>query len=111
MKTLLVLLVMAAQMWAQQPASPAKTDKLPTTEINTVLMESTFRIEGPSALPGEENKTRFGAGFVMLRLVKQDSDAGQFVLVTAKHVLEGIKGDTAILTLRRRSQVGDIQLF
>ncbi|MGC2476180.1 MAG: trypsin-like peptidase domain-containing protein [Candidatus Sulfotelmatobacter sp.] len=111
MKTpLLVLLVLASQLSAQQPASPAKTNAPHSPEINTVLMESTFYIQGPSARPGEERKNRFGAAFVMLRRAKAESDAGQFVLITAKHVFEDIKGDTAILTVRRRSASGNIEL-
>jgi S1-C subfamily serine protease len=64
-------------------------------------MESTFMIQGPSARPGEEGRFRFGTGFVMLRRVTPDSDEGKYVLVTAKHVFEDIKGDEATVILRK----------
>jgi len=47
----------------------------------------------------------------MLRLVKVDSDVGQYVLVTAKHVFEDIKGEWAVVMLRRRNPSGDAVPF
>jgi hypothetical protein len=74
-------------------------------------METTFMISGPSAKPGEENRNRFGTGFVMLRRVKPDSNAGQYVLVTAKHVFEDIKGELVTVNLRKRNAAGDAVAF
>lgn len=111
MKTrLLLILILSIQTWAQQPALPTHPVTESTPEINTVLMESTFYIQGPSALPGEESKNRYGAAFVMIRPIK-DSSAGQFVLVTAKHVFEDIRGNTATIKLRRQNATGDIKVF
>jgi S1-C subfamily serine protease len=106
----LLIFQLAIQTWAQQVPPQGNQGIAASPEINTVLMESTFLIQGPSALAGEENKTRYGAGFVMVRPVKQDSTDGQLVFVTAKHVFEDIKGETATLTVRRRTAAGDIAL-
>jgi hypothetical protein len=115
MKTPLLVILLTLQMWAQQqPAQPASTAPASpaTNEINTLLMESTFLIQGPSSKLGEENKSRFGTGFVMLRPVKEGlAPDWKIVLVTAKHVFEDIKGDTATLMIRRRNATGDIEIF
>jgi hypothetical protein len=71
-------------------------------------METTFLIMGPSSRPGEETKSRCGTGFVIMRQVKADSDIGQWVLITAKHVFEDIRGNTATVKLRTRNAAGDI---
>ena len=71
-------------------------------------METTFLILGPSSRPGEEAKSRCGTGFVMLRQFKQDSTEARWVLVTAKHVFEDIRGDTATVKLRMRNADGSI---
>ncbi len=52
-----------------------------------------------------------GTCFIMLRQNKPDSDAGRFVLITAKHVFDDIRGDTATLKLRRRTASGDVEVF
>lgn len=61
-------------------------------ELNTVLMNSTFRIEG-------SGKT--GTIFILGKLSKKDSSKAFYVLVTANHVLNDIKTDTATLFLRK----------
>jgi len=80
-------------------------------EINSILMESTFRISGPSARPGEEGHGRTGTGFVILRRMNQSSDDGHPVLVTAKHVFEDIKGEIATVDMRKRNIAGDAELL
>lgn len=64
-----------------------------TLEINTILMRSTFKLTG-------ENLT--GTAFILGKPTKEDKDRAYFVLVTAAHVLEKMKGDKAILILRKR---------
>jgi len=105
----LVLLIVgvAVQAIAQQPTTPATNPAPHAPEINTTLMETTFRVYGPSAKPGEEDKIRYGTGFVMVRPVKPDSDEGRYVFVTAKHVFEDIKGDAATIDLRKINAAGD----
>src|SRR5258707_4979572 len=72
------------------------------TELNTVLMESTFRIEGRNA----QNQPTLGTAFVMGRPfpsgVPTMSGRGRYVLITAAHVLQDMQGDTAVLHLRQK---------
>lgn len=62
-------------------------------ELNTELMKSTFKIQG---LDGS-----LGTVFILGKPCKGDSVQAFYVLVTAKHVLNDMKGDTAILFLRK----------
>lgn len=87
----------------QTPSTPPVYDATHAPEINTTLMETTFLISGPSSRPGEETKSRCGTGFVMMRQGKPDTDVGLWVLITAKHVFEDIRGDTATVGLRMRN--------
>jgi hypothetical protein len=64
------------------------------TEINTVLMRSTFMLSG-------EGST--GTAFILGRLSKVDNTKAYYVLVTAAHVLNAIPGEKAVLNLRKRS--------
>jgi hypothetical protein len=72
------------------------------TELNTILMESTFRIEGRNA----QNQPTMGTAFVMGRPypsgVTNMSGKGMYVLTTAAHVLQEMQGDTAILHFRQK---------
>ncbi len=63
-------------------------------EINTLLMESTFRIEGRNG--------KFGAAFVLGQPIPDQPERLRYVLITAAHVLDDIEGETAILVLRRK---------
>lgn len=65
-------------------------------EINTVLMRSTFKIEGKDSL---------GTCFIVAKPSQKDETFSFYVLVTADHVLSEIKGDKATIYLRKR--VGD----
>ena len=62
-------------------------------ELNTVLMNSTFKIQG--------SKTT-GTVFILGKLTKEDSTKAYYVLVTANHVLDDIKEDYATLFLRKK---------
>lgn len=61
-------------------------------ELNTVLMNATFRIEG-------SGKT--GTVFIIGKPSTKDSTKAFYVLVTANHVLNDIKTDNATLFLRK----------
>ena len=63
------------------------------TDINTTLMRSTFKISGENTL---------GTAFVVGRPASGDSGKLFYVLVTAAHVLQDIKEDQAILSLRKK---------
>jgi S1-C subfamily serine protease len=84
--------LIASQRKPTQPPEPPLEER----DINTALMESTFKIEGPAT----QGKT-LGTAFVMGRPTS-DSKNLRYVLITAAHVLEGIQGDTATLSLRRK---------
>jgi len=71
-------------------------------EFNTLLFQTTFKIEGPGPTPGSVS---LGTVFFMAKPVP-DSKRFRFVMITARHVLEGIQGDTAMLNLRRRTDTG-----
>lgn len=90
---------LAAQSLPPVHPSPQESQDI---ELNTVLMESTFMIEG-SAAPGQKI---IGTVFVMGVPLTSPPGKARFVLVTAAHVLEGMQGDFAILHLRRKVDVG-----
>jgi len=62
-------------------------------EINTVLMNTTFMIEGKNG--------SFGTAFILGVPTKKDKTQLYPILITAKHVLDSIKGDTAYLNYRK----------
>src|SRR5262249_4280580 len=66
-------------------------------DLATILMKSTFRIQGPST----DGKTYFGTGFIMGRPLPNDPKRGRYVLVTSSHVFENIVGNAATINLRR----------
>jgi hypothetical protein len=73
-------------------------------EINSILMESTFRIHGPKK--GDKEAISFGTVFLVGKPTPDDVTRWYYVLITAAHVLDGIEGDTAILTLREKQDDG-----
>ncbi len=72
-------------------------------ELNTVLMESTFRIEGRNA----QGQPTMGTAFVMGRpypnQLPNQSQKARYVLITAAHVLEEMQGESTTLHLRRKT--------
>jgi hypothetical protein len=62
-------------------------------EINTLLMNATFKMEGRGAR---------GTAFIMGIPAVSGGDRLEYVLMTAAHVLEQMRGDQATLLLRRR---------
>ena len=82
----------------QAPTSPPAPKEEPDIELNSVLMESTFLIQGQSV-----QGPTFGTVFMIGRPIPNSTPPlARLVLVTAAHVLEQIQGDTAILQLRRK---------
>jgi len=73
-------------------------------ELNTILMNSTFEIGGPSAI--QPGKTTTGTAFIMIRPGKDDPLRGDYILITAAHVLDEISGDDAMLLLRKKEANG-----
>jgi len=92
-----LLAAVAAGGWEpQQPTPPQQP--APQVELNTILMESTFRLEGKNA----KGETLFGTSFLLGRPMTKDPSKLRFVLVTAAHVVEAFVGDQAVLVLRHR---------
>lgn len=78
-------------------------DRSHSQDFNTALMNSTFEILGPTAVPGQQT---FGTIFILGKPTAQDPKRSNFVLVTAAHVLNEINGDMATLLLRKRNDDG-----
>lgn len=97
----LVLGPFAACAQEKPKEKPPAEVPLNQRELNTAVMESTFRIEGQAA----QGKT-MGTVFIMGRPVP-NSTALWYVLITAAHILEGIQGDAATLYLRRKTNDTD----
>ena len=76
-------------------------------ELNTILMNSTFKVVGP----GIKGGTAFGTVFIMGKLIKDTPSKGYLVLITAAHVLDEISGEEAVLQLRRKDASGTITSF
>ena len=72
-------------------------------EINTTLMQYTYHIVGPT---GKPNEMKHGTVFVMGIPDANQPGKGQFVLVTAAHVLEEISGEKATIYLREKMTNG-----
>ena len=75
-------------------------------DVATVLMRSTFKIEGPSAVPG---KNSVGTVFLISNSTTTDKSVGQPVLVTAHHVLDEIKGDISIVYFTQKQPDGSFK--
>jgi hypothetical protein len=88
-----LLLTGSGAVRAQGQDKPAVAEPRAETELNTVLMESTFRIEGSNTL---------GTAFVMGRPYPNETAKARYVLITAAHVLEEMQGDTAVIQLRHK---------
>lgn len=72
-------------------------------DVSTILMNGTYEIVGPGARPGV---VTYGTVFFMGKPLKSDPAKGQFVLITAAHVLNGIVGDSATIIYRKKESDG-----
>jgi len=66
-------------------------------ELNTILMESTFRLEGRGSQ---------GTAFVLGRRYPKEPTKARYVVVTASHVLKEIQGESATIVLRHKTTTG-----
>lgn len=87
----------ALRACAQNQSHPQNPLEQRRLELNTVLMQCTFEIEGRNT----DGQVLIGTSFVMGRPIPKVPGRGKYVLITAAHVLDGIAGDVAILHLRR----------
>jgi len=62
-------------------------------ELNTVLMRSTFKIQGEDSI---------GTAFILGKPFENEPRRAHYVLITAGHVLEKMKGNSALLFLRKK---------
>ncbi|QND74705.1 S1 family peptidase [Tardiphaga robiniae] len=92
------VLIMTAIATAE--AAPVATQIF---ELNTILMETTFQVVGPSSK--EKGKSSTGTGFVVGKPDKAGAFS-YFVLVTAAHVFDDIEGDVATITTREKQTDG-----
>jgi hypothetical protein len=100
-----VFLLFAASVFGQQPNPPqtalpqtppplsqAEKEKLEKEfELNRIMMESTFMIEGHSS-----TGPSIGTAFILGRPIP-NSDRARYVMVTAAHVLEEMQRDVAVI--------------
>lgn len=66
-------------------------------------MNGTYEIMGPTARPGV---VTYGTVFFMGEPLKADPTKGQFILITAAHVLNEIAGDSATIIYRKKESDG-----
>ena len=93
-RTLLLFYIIAATVTATVAIAEPN-------DISSLLMRSTFRLQ--------DEKT-FGTVFIMGEPLQGQPGKGSYVLITAAHVLENIKGDNATLFLRKRIKTGYVKL-
>jgi len=62
-------------------------------ELNSILMRSTFKIQGEGSV---------GTAFILGKPIKDKPGRAYYVLITAAHVLEKMKGKKAVLFLRKK---------
>jgi S1-C subfamily serine protease len=74
-----------------QPQPIPQQQQPQQVELNTELMESTFKIEGPGSM---------GTAFILGRPYA-DGKRWRYVLITAAHVLSDMQGETAVIHFRR----------
>jgi hypothetical protein len=72
-------------------------------DLNTILMETTFQITGPSK--SQPSAVSSGTGFIVGK-GSSDGQTSYFVLVTAAHVFEEILGDIATINVRQKNPDG-----
>lgn len=73
------------------------------SDFHSVVARSTYLLSGPSKTAGV---TAVGTGFVVGMPVQRAPSKTMPVLITAAHVLDGITGDTASITLRSKKEDG-----
>jgi S1-C subfamily serine protease len=81
--------------------SAALSQSSETLELNTLLMESTCRIQGRAAAGAST-----GTGFIMVVPFPDKPERGSMVMITAAHVLNAVVGDSVDLTMRRKLATG-----
>lgn len=93
-----------------ESTTPLESKKQTTSvpDFNTMLMLATFRLEGPSSIPG---KNTLGTAFLVGRPHPTLQNRFRYTLVTAAHVLNEISGEVAIIYFRRQLEHGKWQVI
>jgi len=71
--------------------------------IHELLAKSTFYFYGPTGIPGE---AKAGTVFLVSRPIPKIENGIAIMMVTANHVLDEVKSDTATVVLREKDQNG-----
>ncbi len=96
-----VKLVLASALLLSFLASanvPIRAQERRAVELNSILMESTFRIEGKNT----RGQDTVGTCFVLGRPYPKEPNKLRYLLVTAAHVLADIHGEYATVVMRRK---------
>jgi len=88
MRNIILLLLILSLMLPVKVVAQSES----TNEINTIMMRSTFKIEGTGSC---------GSCFIVGKPSKE-KHISYLILVTAAHVLENISGETAVIYLRKK---------
>jgi len=91
---MLALLALLLMTTSATPVPTAASTPTPPAELHTLLMNATFKLVGEGSI---------GTGFVLGRPTRADPKQAWFVLITAHHVLAGMKGEYAAVFLRQES--------
>jgi hypothetical protein len=79
---------------------PAPQNPTPDMELNTVMMERTFMIEGRTA----QGAPTLGTIFVLGREIPgPEPRQSSYIMVTAAHVLDEMQGDMAVIHWRQKT--------
>ncbi|MBY0497656.1 MAG: serine protease [Cyanobacteria bacterium] len=97
-----VLLLLSGLLLQDPAKQPADQDQ---SDLNGMLMESTFKISGPKA--SDSKQTAVGTAFLMGRPEPNQKNRFHYVLVTAAHVLHDIQGAKARLLIRTKDSNGE----
>jgi len=81
-----------------------RADAQQIPDLNTILMESTFKIQGPKH--GDPRSISYGTAFLMAKPKTPPSKDAWYVLVSAGHVFDDIEGDSAYIVLRDKQADG-----
>lgn len=96
---MLLVLLVASMSTALGQSTPQSQSPQKPFDLNTVMMESTFRIEGQAPNGAQV----IGTGFLMGRPLVKKPGEGRVVLITAAHVFNDMAGDSVSLVMRRQS--------
>ncbi len=99
--SLVIFIFSAAALAAPVLVAQVQAPEPNWTDFNSILMAATFKLEGQGEAPGQ---TVIGTGFLIGRPFPKEPTKGKYVLVTAAHVLDDMRGDTIVVHSRR--QVG-----